>query len=59
MLSTRATVAGAVSLVVGGGAIVLPYLVTPLSGDVSSSELFDKVTVSHAERSIKRLGVLW
>jgi hypothetical protein len=48
MTSTRYTVAGVVSLVGGGLAILLQYLVTPLSdGNVEGAELLDTVAAHH------------
>ena len=50
MVSTRYTVAGVVSLVGGGAAILAQYLVTPLSGgDLGSSKLLDKVAAHHTQ----------
>jgi hypothetical protein len=48
MTSTRYTVAAVVSLVGGGLAILLQYLVTPLSdGDLDGAELLDRVAAHH------------
>lgn len=48
MQSTRYTVAGVVSLVGGGVAILSQYLITPLKGaDVATAELLDKAAAHH------------
>lgn len=43
----RYQVVGAISLVVGGAAVLLQYMVTPLSGDMTGQELVAKVTEHH------------
>ncbi len=43
----RYQVVGAISLVLGGAAVLLQYIVTPLSGDMSGTELVAKVTEHH------------
>ncbi len=47
-MPTRYQVAGAVSLVVGGAAVLLQYIVTPLSGEMTGTELVAKVTEHHS-----------
>jgi len=44
----RHRIAGAICLVLGGSAVVLQYLVTPLTGSMTGSELVAKATDHHA-----------
>ena len=46
-MPTRYQVVGAISLVVGGAAVLLQYIVTPLSGDMTGDELVATVTEHH------------
>lgn len=47
-MPTRYRAVGAISLVVGGAAVLLQYLVTPLSGDMTGKEIVASVTEHHA-----------
>lgn len=47
-MPTRYRAVGAITLVVGGAAVVLQYVVTPLSGDLTAKELVAQVTENHA-----------
>ena len=47
-MPTRYRAVGAITLFVGGAAVLLQYLVTPLSGDMTGKEVVAKVTEHHA-----------
>lgn len=47
MTSTRHNIAAVVSLVVGGLAVLLQYIVTPLKGDMKGAEIVSKVAAHH------------
>jgi len=46
-MPTRYRAVGAITLVVGGAAVLLQYVVTPLSGDMTSKGLVAQVTEHH------------
>ncbi len=48
-MPARYKMVGAISLVVGGAAVLLQYIVTPLSGDMTGEDLVAKVTEHHTE----------